>query len=97
MSNNKRKLKKLLEGIEKNGKLLDKLVKMLDPKHVCVGECDSTNVNLYFCSHCDKSHPVCKRHFESRQRSKLCLVCKTKGIKRRWTMPVHAKLNKTLY
>ena len=91
MSNNKRKFKKLHERLEKNGKLLDKLIKMQDSKHACVGGCESTNVNFYFCSHCDKSHPVCKRHFRSRQRSKLCLVCKTKGIKRRWTMPVHAK------
>ena len=86
MSNDKRKFKEIIDGIEKNGKLIEKLT-CQEP--VCVGGCKETNVNLYFCSNCDKSYPVCKRHFKTRQRSKICLVCETKGITRRWTMPVH--------
>ena len=89
MSNDKRKFKKIIDGIEKNGKLIEKLAFLNDQKPVCVGGCKETNVNLYFCSVCDKSYPVCRRHFKTRQRSKICLVCETKGITRRWTMPVH--------
>ena len=89
MSKENKKYKKLVDGIEKNGKIIEKLTYILDRKQVCVGQCGSTNISLYFCSHCAKTHPVCKRHFENRQRSKICLVCETKGIKRRWTMPVH--------
>ena len=86
MSNDKRKFKKIIDGIEKNGKLIEKLTHQ---KPVCVGDCRETNVNLYFCSVCDKSYPVCRRHFKTRQRSKICLVCETKGITRRWTIPLY--------
>jgi len=91
-----RKFKKIIKEIEKNGKLIEQLTFVNNQKLVCVGDCKETNVNLYYCSHCDKSHPVCRRHFKTRQQSKICLVCETKGITRRWTMPVHKKkLNKT--
>ena len=80
MSNDQRKFKKIIDGIEKNGKLIEKLTLFNDQKPVCVGGCRETNVNLYFCSRCDKSYPVCRRHFQTRQRSKICLVCETKGI-----------------
>ena len=86
MSNDKRKFKEIIDGLEKNGKLIEKLTRR---EPVCVGDCKETNVHLYFCSVCDKSYPVCRRHFKTRQRSKICLVCETKGITRRWTMPVH--------
>ena len=89
MSNDKRKFKKIIDGIEKNGKLIEKLTLLNDQKPVCVGDCRETNVNLYFCSRCNKSYSVCRRHFQTRQRSKICLVCETKGITRRWTIPLH--------
>ena len=88
MGNDKRKFKKMIDGIERNGKLIEKIAFIHNQKSVCVGGCQETNVNLYFCSHCNKSYPVCTQHFKTRQRSKICLVCETKGIKRRWTMPV---------
>ena len=86
MNNDKRKFKKLIDAIEKNGKLIEKII---NDQTVCVGDCKETNVKLYFCSHCDKSYPVCRRHFKTRQRSKICLVCETKGITRRWTIPLY--------
>ena len=89
MSNDKRKFKKIIDGIEKNEKLIEKLTLLHDKEPVCVGGCENTNLNLYFCSYCDKSYPVCKRHFKTRQRSKICLICERKGIQRRWTMPVY--------
>lgn len=89
MSRNNKKLRKLIKLIEKNGKTIEKLVTLINQKRTCVGGCESTNVILYFCSACDASHPVCKHHFESRRKSRICLVCETKGITRRWTMPVH--------
>ena len=89
MTRENKKFKKIIEGIKKNGKNIEKLTQIILRKQVCVGGCESTNVTLYFCSNCDASHPVCKHHFQSRRKSKICLVCETKGITRRWTMPVH--------
>ena len=85
--------KRIENEIKQNGMIIEKLVNLIEDVAnsgtFCVGGCGNDDVFLYYCSHCNKSHPTCKFHFENRTKTQECLVCGCKGITRRWTMPVH--------
>ena len=82
-------LKKIKKIVKVNRETLNSLMlKSKDKRHCVVENCGNENLRLYYCSSCDKSHPVCKFHFDQRSKSQICLACGKKAIKRRWTVPL---------
>ena len=85
----KRDLKKIKKIVKTNEETLNNLISRTVDERQCVAEnCGNGNLRLYYCSSCDKSHPVCKSHFDQRTKSQICLACGEKSIRRRWTVPL---------
>ena len=88
MGKEKKLLRKIKKIVKINSEALNALIVPEKDELRCIADCQNKNVRLYYCSTCDKSYPVCKSHFNQRQKSQICLACGEKSIKRRWTMPV---------
>ena len=73
-----------------NFKLLNNIEALLrdniNKRNHCVAEnCPNRDLLLYYCKTCAESKISCQSHFRGKTRTKICLVCGTQGITRRYS------------
>ena len=49
-------------------------------KRCCVTDCSNTDLLVFYCKNCKRSHIICSADFRGRTRSRICPVCETRSI-----------------
>ena len=50
----------------------------------CILDCPKTDLLIFYCKSCKKSNFICSSDFRGRTKSRICPVCSTKSITRRY-------------
>ena len=58
-------------------------------RNCCIPDCPRRDLLIYYCKRCRKSQTVCQKDFRGRTVSRICPVCSTRSITRRFGLELY--------